>query len=179
MTPRALVLALALAAAGPVAAAEPEPAGYRGAPYNAPTPATLQGAEVIGTEAARALHRSGRVAFVDVLPRPPRPAALPEGTVWRDAPRDSIPGALWLPNTGYDALAPETLDYLLQGLAEATGGDKRAPVVLFCKRDCWMSWNAAKRAMEHGYTRVFWYPEGTDGWTEAGLEIERLEPYSP
>ncbi len=179
MIARAAALALALAAAGPLPAAEPEPAGYRAAPFNAPTPATLQGAEVVGTEAARALWRSGRVAFVDVLPRPPRPADLPEGTIWRDAPHDTIPGALWLPNTGYDALAPETLDYLLGGLSDATGGDKDAPVVLFCKRDCWMSWNAAKRAMEHGHSRVFWYPDGVDGWAEAGFELERAEPYPP
>jgi rhodanese-related sulfurtransferase len=36
-----------------------------------------------------------------------------------------------------------------------------------------------QRAMEHGYARVFWYPDGMDGWTEAGLEVERVEPYSP
>ncbi len=38
------------------------------------------------------------------------------------------------------------------------------PVLFFCLAECWMSWNAAKRALEYGYSNVFWYPEGTDGW---------------
>jgi PQQ-dependent catabolism-associated CXXCW motif protein len=37
--------------------------------------------------------------------------------------------------------------------------------------DCWMSWNAAKRALELGHKAVVWYPEGTDGWSEAGLPL--------
>lgn len=173
----AALLAAALASA--VSATEPEPPGYRGEPYRAPTPETLAGAHVVGTDAAEALWRSGRVAFVDVLPRAPRPPNLPKGTIWRDAPHDSIPGAVWLPNTGYEALAPETLGYLLDGLASATGGDRDAPVVVFCERDCWMSWNAAKRAMENGYGRVFWYPEGVDGWAWEDLPLERTEPWAP
>ena len=36
-----------------------------------------------------------------------------------------------------------------------------------------MSWNAAKRAAtELGYTDVYWYPEGVQGWKEAGLDLE-------
>jgi rhodanese-related sulfurtransferase len=31
-----------------------------------------------------------------------------------------------------------------------------------------MSWNAAKRAVEYGYTSVYWFPDGMKGWTEAG-----------
>lgn len=171
----AAALALALAAA-PAAAQVPEPEGYRGEPYRAEVPATLQGALVVDTDAAHALWRSGRVAFIDVLPHTPRPPDLPEGTVWREKPRDSIPGALWLANTGYEALAPQTLAYFLDGIAGVTGGDPDAPILLFCQRDCWMSWNAAKRAIEHGHSRVFWFPDGTDGWAEAGLPLERVLP---
>ena len=104
------------------------------------------------------------------------PAELPAGTLWRDRPHASIPGAIWLPNTGFESLAPETLAYLLDGLEAATGGDPEAPVVVFCKAECWMSWNAAKRALEHGYTRVFWYPAGVDGWTAQGWPLEPVEP---
>ena len=39
-----------------------------------------------------------------------------------------------------------------------------------------MSWNAAKRAVEDGYTRVFWYPDGVDGWAAAGGALEPAEP---
>ena len=35
---------------------------------------------------------------------------------------------------------------------------------------------AAKRALEYGYTHVFWYPEGTDGWLFQDYPSERLEP---
>lgn len=156
-----------------------EPDGYRGEPYQAPVPTTLAGAEVIGDEVAHALWWSGRVPFVDVLPVPTRPEGLPEGTVWRDPPHESIPGAVWLANTGYDGLDAATLGYFLAGLERVTGGDRAAPVVIFCKRDCWMSWNAGKRAMENGYSRVFWYPDGSDGWGAAGGALERVVPWKP
>jgi rhodanese-related sulfurtransferase len=39
-----------------------------------------------------------------------------------------------------------------------------------------MSWNAAKRALAMGYVNVAWYPEGTDGWEEAGLPLTEAKP---
>ena len=39
-----------------------------------------------------------------------------------------------------------------------------------------MSWNAAKRLAALGYTAVYWYPEGTTGWEEAGLPLETRRP---
>lgn len=176
MTGRALLAALVFWA-GASLAGVPEPDGYHGEPYQAPVPDTLAGAEVIGDAAAHALWLTGVVGFVDALPRAPKPA-LPEGTVWHEEPHESIPGAVWLPNTGYAELAPETLDYLRAGLEAVTQGDPTAPIVLFCKRDCWMSWNAARRAVELGYTRVFWYPAGVDGWSQNGWPVETAQPFS-
>jgi PQQ-dependent catabolism-associated CXXCW motif protein len=170
-----LVLIACAAAAGE--GTPPEPAGYRGEPYRAPVPATLHGAQVLDDAGARRMWEDGTAAFVDAMPRPPKPA-LPEGTVWRDKPHPSIPGAIWLPNVGYDALDPDTLAYLRAGLAQATGGDRARPLVIFCKSECWMSWNAAKRAVEDGYARVFWYPEGVDGWAAAGGRLEPARPWS-
>ncbi|MEP9354486.1 PQQ-dependent catabolism-associated CXXCW motif protein [Xanthobacter sp. KR7-65] len=155
----------------------PEPDGYRMDAYRAPVPATLAGARVLDTEQAAALWRAQKAAFVDVLPRPPRPANLPAGTVWRDQPRPSIPGAMWLPNTGFGALSEETEAYLRAGLGAATRGDVNAPLVIFCQRECWMSWNAAKRAIAYGYRDVSWFPEGTEGWAAAGLPLEPVEPH--
>ena len=37
-------------------------------------------------------------------------------------------------------------------------------IVFYCLKNCWMSWNAAKRAKTFGYTQVLWYPGGTEGW---------------
>jgi len=55
--------------------------------------------------------------------------------------------------------------YFRKNLERVTAGDRNRPLVFYCFVDCWMSWNAAKRALEFGYVRVIWYPDGTDGWT--------------
>ncbi|WP_275113690.1 PQQ-dependent catabolism-associated CXXCW motif protein [Roseobacter cerasinus] len=154
----------------------PEPTDYRMDHYRAPVPATLDGATVVGPEEAHALWKDGKTAFIDVLPQPPKPANLPKGTIWRDKPRQSIPAAIWLPNVGYGAIADVTADYFKAGLETVTEGDRAHPIVIFCLEDCWMSWNAAKRAVEWGYTSVYWLPEGTDGWTLWGYPLEKVTP---
>lgn len=153
-----------------------EPEGYRTDNYRAPVPATLAGARVLTTAEAEAIWRAKSGAFVDVLPRPPKPKNLPEGTVWRDAPRRNIPGSIWLPDTGYGSLPPAMEDYFHRGLARVSGGDKAALLVIYCLADCWMSWNAAKRALTYGYSNVAWYPDGTDGWERAKLPTDAAEP---
>ncbi|MEJ2378963.1 MAG: rhodanese-like domain-containing protein, partial [Pseudolabrys sp.] len=125
----------------------------------------------------KALWQRGHAAFVDVLPRPPKPK-LPPGTLWLEHPRRDIPGSIWLPDTGYGALALPTQAYLRDGLVKATGGDRAKPLVIYCLRDCWMSWNAARRALAMGYAHVIWYPDGTDGWSEAGLPLAETKPES-
>ena len=157
--------------------APPEPDSYRQSDYRAPTPASLKGARVLTTEEAAAMWRAGDAAFIDVLPQAPRPKNLPADVVWRDKPRVDIPGSLWLPDTGYGELAPVMLDYFRRGLDKALGSRQR-PLVFYCLKDCWMSWNAAKRALALGYANVAWYPEGADGWAEAGLPVEKRAPTS-
>ena len=170
----ASVLAGGLAHGQGTAPAEPQ--GYRTDHYRAPTPRTLRGARVASTAQVAALWRRGGAAFVDVLPRPPRPVDLPAGTIWRDRPRSDIPGSVWLPDTGYGALAPAMQDYFAKGLRKATGGNRDKPLVIYCLHDCWMSWNAAKRALAMHYTRVIWYPDGTDGWADARLPLKQVVP---
>jgi PQQ-dependent catabolism-associated CXXCW motif protein len=171
----AVVVVLSLSVAGIAAhgedAAPPEPEHYRNEDYRAPTPKTLRGARVIATAEAEALWRAGTAAFVDVMPHVPRPADLPAGTIWREKPRRNIPGSVWLADTGYGELAASTADYFNAGLERITGGDRAKVLVIYCQRDCWMSWNAAKRAVSLGYAAVAWYPDGTDGWQEAGLPL--------
>ena len=169
------VLAVASAATSvPAQDTVAEPPGYRTENYRAPVPSTLQGARVLTTAQAEALWRAAAV-FIDVLPRPPKPN-LPAGTVWREAPRPHIPGSLWLPDTGYGELAGVTEDYLRRGLQRASGGDLARQLVFYCQANCWMSWNAAKRAMTYGYANVAWYPEGTDGWRRAELPMTDAVP---
>ena len=78
---------------------------------------------------------------------------------------------------GFGALNEETEAYFRYGLRAATKGDLKARLVIFCQRSCWMSWNAAKRALASGYENVAWYPDGTDGWAEALLPLTRVEPW--
>ena len=117
-----------------------------------------------------ALHGQG-VPFLDTLPRRKKPPNLPAGTIWVDEVHQTIIGATWLYDTGYDRISSVEETRLSDGLARATAGDKAAPVVIFCKADCWMSWNAANRAVAQGYTGVNWYPEGVDGWVMAGGDL--------
>jgi PQQ-dependent catabolism-associated CXXCW motif protein len=175
---RAPLVAVALILAPLAARAEgpPEPEAYRSEDYRAPTPATLKGARVVDTGEAEQIWKAGRAVFVDVMPHAPRPANLPAGTIFREKARRNIPGSVWLPDTGYGALASVTEGYLRNGLARATGGDRSKPLVIYCLRDCWMSWNAAKRALEIGYANVIWYPDGTDGWSEFDLPLHDAKP---
>ncbi|MGO9767981.1 MAG: PQQ-dependent catabolism-associated CXXCW motif protein [Roseiarcus sp.] len=177
---RALLGCLLAAAAGASFAAQKatprEPSGYRMDDYGALVPATLKSASVLSTSKAFELWSQKAAVFVDVLPRPPRPAGLPKEAVWRDAPRQDIPGSIWLPDTGYGELAASTQRYFEDGLRRATHDDKSKALVLYCRKNCWMSWNAAKRALSIGYTNVSWYPDGADGWAEAGKSLESREP---
>jgi len=153
----------------------PEPEGFRMEAYGAPVPATLAGARVVSTEEAELLWRQGNAIFVDVLPLTPKPE-LPEGTVWQEEKRFDIPGSIWLPDVGYGALTPEMEAWYREGLQALTAGDKSRALVIYCKADCWMSWNAAKRAVNWGFSGIVWYPGGTDDWEAAGLPVEERAP---
>jgi len=175
MKTHALLLLAALtttAIAAEPPSAVPEPAGYRMQDYRAPVPATLAGATVLDTARARALWADHGAVFIDAFPRPPKPANLPPDTIWVEPPHDDIPGSLWLPDTGYGRLPPLMDRYLQDNLREATGGDPARPLVIYCKANCWHSWNLAKRVVALGYSHVAWYPEGVEGWRAAGLPLE-------
>lgn len=159
--------------------AVPEPEGYRTADYHAPVPATLAGTTVLDTEALLELIGRERPVLVDVHAGARRP---PEGRdgLWIPPERESLPGAVWLPNVGVGTPPDDLLAYFRDSLAVLTGGRRDRPLVFFCSRDCWLSWNAAKRARDElGYTRVYWYPDGVDGWHEAGRPLLRVRPFEP
>ena len=160
-----------------VAHAEPpEPEGYRMDDYRAPTPATVAGGVMLDTDAAHQLWESGTAVWIDVLPAPRRPENLPPSALWMPLPHRDIRGSLWLPDIGRGALSPEVEGYFRDHLATATKLHKDAAVVFYCLADCWMSWNAAKRAASWGYTRIYWYRDGTDGWEAAKLPVQNAEP---
>lgn len=154
-----------------------EPEGYRQSDYDAPVPDTVSGGLRIEDEAAFALWRAGTVAFIDVMPTLKRPKGLPEDAIWKGRSRNSVPGAIWLPDAGFGTLDAKAEAQFRTGLEAATQSNPDAPVVFLCRADCWMSWNASKRAIEWGYTRVFWYAFGSTGWEFQNYPVERLKPF--
>jgi quinoprotein dehydrogenase-associated probable ABC transporter substrate-binding protein/PQQ-dependent catabolism-associated CXXCW motif protein len=154
----------------------PEPSGYRMDRYNAPVPATLAGATVIHTPALRRLLAEARPVLIDVKPRARKPADRDAQRLWIEPRRQDIAGSVWLPGVGYGELPDDLRAYLADNLRQLTGGDKARPLVFYCDAHCWMSWNAAKRAVhELGYSQVYWYPDGVEGWQAGGERLVAAE----
>jgi PQQ-dependent catabolism-associated CXXCW motif protein len=124
-------------------------------PMHGPTPVSIPGGKVVTTPELMALLQSGagQYLLLDVLGAP-----------------EMLPNALqaaWLaqPGTFDDAVQQQAIGAFQQ----ATGGRKDLPIVLYCQSDhCWMSYNAALRAIAAGYNNVLWYRGGIEAWKAAG-----------
>ncbi|MEM7425479.1 MAG: rhodanese-like domain-containing protein [Pseudomonadota bacterium] len=90
--------------------------------------------------------------------------------------RSSLPGAVWLPETGRGVLDETMSRYLRSNLERLTKADKAHPIIVFCVADCWMSWNAAQRIAKLGYQNVHWLRHGTDGWLDTGRTLAPVDP---
>ena len=72
-----------------------------------------------------------------------------------------LPGAINIPHTEVDELAPELLP------------DRSAQIVVYCSnRACQNSPQAARRLDAMGYENVYDYEGGKQDWIEAGLPTE-------
>lgn len=177
----ALAAAVGLALFAVAAQADPaldfdsdETTGYRVQNYRAPVTRPVEGGERIDLPALDRLRGDGAV-LIDTMPQ--RGGYDPATGTWRIVDRrESIPGATWLPETGRGHLEPRLAAYFARQLARLTGDDRTRPIVFFCLADCWMSWNAVKRAAALGYTRLFWFADGTDGWAEAERPLVEAVP---
>jgi len=176
---RRLLLALLLAS-GPCRAdpAVPIPEGYRQDDYRAPVPDSVPGAIVLHLAAMRQIVADGTAVLIDVLPAPRRPESMRPGRPWLPLPHQTLPGAIWWPEVGRGELPPMFKANFEQRLREVTAGDANRLVVFFCLNDCWMSWNAARRAASLG-VRAGWFPEGVDGWVAAGQPTATANPVPP
>jgi PQQ-dependent catabolism-associated CXXCW motif protein len=161
------------------APAVPEPQGYWMGETHGPVATTLSGATVIHTKKLAALLKSGAALVVDVSDAPRRPDNLAAGAVWLPLPHPVIPGALWIPGAGVGAISAPVERLFRERLAQGTGNDFAHRLVIYCHRNCWLSWNAAKRAISYGYRNVFWFPDGMEGWRAAGLPTATAEPLVP
>lgn len=150
--------------------------GLRIARQRAPTPDDIPGSAVpVSPEQARALLTAGALA-IDVFGAAQSRYDELDGTWLVSTPRESLPGAIWLPETGRGTLTGEMQGYLASNLMRFTSGDKTRALLVFCVADCWMSWNAAQRIAGLGYENVYWFRLGTDGWLDIGGSLEVVDP---
>jgi len=160
-------------------AAGTEPPGFWLGDSKAPVPAGIRGGHVIHAKALQALIQRGGAVIVDVSNAPRKPDGLASGAPWMPLPHRALPGALWFPGAGEGALSAAMDEFYRARLQRATAGYPSTPLVVYCHERCWLSWNAAKRAIGYGYRRVFWFADGIEGWNAAGLPTEVVEPQSP
>lgn len=127
-------------------------------PSHGPTPTRISGGLVITTGALYKLLRSGeRVIMADVLGAP----QIIQGTA----------GTYSVPNYGQGGSFNDYIQQdLASGINQVTGGDASISMVFYCQGTyCWLSYNAALRAIAAGHRNVMWYRGGIEGWQAANL----------
>ncbi|MGO1503044.1 MAG: rhodanese-like domain-containing protein [Marinobacter sp.] len=151
------------------------PEGYRIDRYRSPTPDAIEDVQTISTsELKAALRAFPAPIIIDVINSQYRASRFIE-----TKPHHSVPGAYWLPNTGRGSLDQPWHDYLVKNVRKLTMSNHDYPVVVMCKSDCWLSWNAARRLKDAGFTHLFWYKNGIDSWQNADLPVEIITPVPP
>ncbi len=128
-----------------------------------PTPTSIPGGQVIGTQQLAQLLQGGqgRLLLLDVYGGP-----------------QHLPGAV---QAGPAAQGGSFDDAVQQGfgqfLQQATGGDTSRMIVVYCGGvQCWSSYNAALRGLKLGYRNVAWYRGGIEAWQQAGLPMASSNP---
>ncbi|WP_271407493.1 PQQ-dependent catabolism-associated CXXCW motif protein [Pseudomonas sp. Q1-7] len=146
--------------------------GYRLGRYRSPTPEHAPFAHTLDTSQLQTqLKQRPDTLLIDVYRR-----QWLHGRFVEDEPHSNLPASLWLANTGDGQLPPAWQAYLTDNLHKVTGGRRDRPLVFYCRSDCWLSWNAVKRAATLGYTNLYWYRDGIDAWAQAGLPLLPARP---
>ncbi|MCJ1962060.1 rhodanese [Novosphingobium sp. 2637] len=150
--------------------------GYRIARFRAPVARAPAPARQMAQAEVLALQPGRDALFLDVLP---------VASGWRDPATGrwhlsethrTVPGALWHPETGWSPPDVRLWGALRDTISEARREDVHLPVIVFCRSDCWMSWNVARRLAREGVGQVYWYEEGIEGWHAAGRELVEVAP---
>src|SRR6185436_13103294 len=90
----------------------------------------------------------------------------------------TIAGAFWMIGAGAGDMSKDEERRFLQALGNFAGGNKSRPLVFFCvDAQCWLSYNAALRAIAAGYTNVVWYRGGVAAWRQAELPMTMSDPF--
>lgn len=150
--------------------------GYRISHYRAAVPATVPGGTRVDRNAVDGLITEGAI-LLDVMPSEGG-GPDPNTGEWRLLRQHlTIPGATWLPDVGKGKLKEGYENYLKANVLRLTDGHSEKAIVVFCQSDCWMGWNVVQRLSKIGYTSIYWFPDGTDGWVEWG--DRKLVPATP
>ncbi len=138
---------------------------FRTQAYHAPTPRAIPGGRVVRTAELEAMRAANpRPYLIDVL----------GGETHR-----TIAGAFWLAGAGAGDLNAEEARRFRDALAKFAAGDRGRPIAFFCAdSQCWLSYNAALRAIAAGYTNIMWYRGGIASWLHAGLPTTKSEPFA-
>ena len=163
-----LLLTSAALAEAPLFSAD----GYRLSHYRSPTPISHDNARTLDTAALQQLLREQpQTRLIDVYRR-----QWLHGQFIEDELHANLPNSLWLANTGDGQLTPQWQRYLREHLHQASQGNTAWPLVFYCRSDCWLGWNAIKRAHHLGYRNLYWYRDGIDAWQQAGLPLIPAQP---
>lgn len=146
--------------------------GLRIAHYRAPVPDPPPGIEAIGGDRVETLMQSNAV-LVDVHPL--RVFEIADDGTWIvPEPLQTLPGGVWLPVVGWGEIEDWAKDYLAESLKQIVDTD--GPVIVYCRIDCWLSWNAAQRVAALGY-ETKWFPGGSDEWADFGGSLNPVLPW--
>lgn len=145
--------------------------GLRIGAYRAPVPDRVPGGRVVDAQTVAGLVADGAL-LIDAMAAPGHGIA-PDGAWIVAEPHDTIPGAHWLPEIGRGRPDPRIAAGLRASLADCP---PTRPMVLFCKTDCWMSWNAVQHVAALGFRDIGWYPGGVDDWADGGRPLQPVEP---
>ncbi len=115
-----------------------------------PTPASIPGGQIITTKGlVELVQRQSPYVLFDVLGGQ---MMLPGSTPLVEAAQ---------PGTFDDQVSQRMGQFLEQNLQ----GNKQIPLIFYCQSvQCWMSYNAALRAINLGYSNVLWYRGGIEAW---------------
>ncbi len=150
--------------------------GYRQARFQAPVTLDPLPAHRIAAAAAASLRPGVDAIFIDVLP-PEGGVRDPKSGRWHLASQHlSIAGAIWHPEVGRSPPDPVLWRGLRNAVTKARKLRPGAPIILFCRTDCWMGWNAARRLAIEGFPDVWWLAEGVEGWRHQAGKLVPVQP---